>query len=134
MGYNYELNVGVSIYPNVYKKSLKFILEEHAEEWGQKADSDKNMQYVWVHSDFGELYFQRLEVIRNGQTEEEHIISQNTNSLKSGETNGFLTLQQEIIDAKDNIEEFLREIGYSHSFQLDELMISYAEQESPYMK
>ena len=135
MGYNYEINVGVEIYPNVYKHCLSHITDEYDDdEWGQKSSEDKNQQFVWVNSGSGIIYLQRLEVIRNGKTEEDFILSQNVASMKSGESMNFFAFQQEIIDAKDNIEDFLREAEFEHTFQLDQLQISLTEQESPYMK
>jgi len=134
MGYTYELNVEATIYPNVYESCLKHVLKEYAGEWTQKSDERKDKQFVRVESSVGEIFFRRFKVQEGRQDVERCFISQNVNTLKSDERNTIFTMQQEIIDAKDNLEDFLREVGWDETFQLEELMIGITEQESPYMK
>lgn len=134
MGYNYELNVEVETTQNVYLECAKHIVEEYPKEWGQHSDEKTELQYIYCHSSYGTIYLRRYEVMTLGKTEEKYFLSQNVNSLKSGESTNLFSMQQEIIDGKDNIVDFLREVGFDHSFQLLELQVSITEQESPYMK
>ncbi len=133
MGYNYELNVEAEIYPNVYKKCLEHIIEEYNGEWRQHSDERQDKQFVCVSTGSGEIFLRRMKVQVGREDTEKYFISQNVNSLKSDERNTIFTMHQEITDAKDNIEDFLREVGYDHTFQLDQLMVGFAEQEFPYI-
>ena len=134
MGHNYMLNVAIQLVPNVYEACLKHIVKEYKGEWDQHPDGRKDLQFVWVDSDSGKLFFQRFPVITRGREKEEYYISQNIIPLKSGEKSNLYDFQEEIVDAKSNMEEFVRKAGFDEVFRLDKLLLTYSEQGRPYTK
>lgn len=136
MGYQYELNVKVEITPNVYKESLAYIVKNYTEEeeYFNHASEKKQDQFVSFSSDYGFVYFQRYNVITKEGTFEKYFISQNTAPMGNGESTNLTSLQDDIVEAKENIEDFLNGIGFGESFKLSELELGYACQEAPYME
>jgi hypothetical protein len=135
MGYNYEISVRASIEPNVYRSVIDHMVNEYEKsKYGAGEHSMLGITYVWINTNHGIMYFFSEEVIQNSGSVFEHYILTTTSPLKTGEYTNIFSIQEDIVEAKENMQDFLAEVGYEYNFSLKDLDIGYTEQESPFMK